>query len=70
QEITRLKDLVAKSNGNENWNQISKQMPHRTAVQCRGRWKEELRVKLYRLNMDGTWDDCGTGRIQFYYARQ
>eukprot|EP00970_Alexandrium_tamarense_P002838 scaffold398_cov198-Alexandrium_tamarense.AAC.2 len=28
------------------------------------------RVKLYRLNMDGTWDDCGTGRIQFYYARQ
>eukprot|EP00970_Alexandrium_tamarense_P002706 scaffold377_cov193-Alexandrium_tamarense.AAC.15 len=74
-------------------------MPHRTAVQCRGRWKEELklvkntsdgkshrrkresgdspnhqppgwRVKLYRLNMDGTWDDCGTGRIQFYYARQ
>ncbi len=27
------------------------------------------RVKLYRLNMDGTWDDCGTGRIQFYYAR-
>lgn len=27
------------------------------------------RVKLYRLNIDGTWDDCGTGRIQFYYAR-
>ena len=21
------------------------------------------RVKLYRLNADGTWDDCGTGRI-------
>ena len=27
------------------------------------------RVKLYRLNADGSWDDCGTGRIQFYYAR-
>ena len=27
------------------------------------------RVKLYRLNTDGSWDDCGTGRIQFYYAR-
>lgn len=27
------------------------------------------RVKLYRLNMAGTWDDCGTGRITFYYAR-
>jgi hypothetical protein len=21
------------------------------------------RVKLYRLNLDGSWDDCGTGRI-------
>ncbi|KAL3793983.1 hypothetical protein HJC23_009466 [Cyclotella cryptica] len=27
------------------------------------------RVKLYRLNKDGTWDDCGTGRIQFYFAK-
>eukprot|EP00956_Cyclotella_meneghiniana_P007945 scaffold10562_cov90-Cyclotella_meneghiniana.AAC.2 len=27
------------------------------------------RVKLYRLNQDGTWDDCGTGRIQFYFAK-
>mmetsp|Transcript_20125 Transcript_20125/g.43395 ORF Transcript_20125/g.43395 Transcript_20125/m.43395 type:complete len:1431 (+) Transcript_20125:446-4738(+) len=24
---------------------------------------EGWRVKLYRLNMDGSWDDCGTGRI-------
>lgn len=23
------------------------------------------RVKLYRLNADGSWDDCGTGRIVF-----
>ena len=23
------------------------------------------RVKLYRLNADGGWDDCGTGRIRF-----
>ena len=27
------------------------------------------RVKLYRLNQDGSWDDCGTGRIQFYFAK-
>ena len=25
------------------------------------------RVKLYRLNADGSWDDCGTGRIQCLY---
>jgi Component of IIS longevity pathway SMK-1 len=25
------------------------------------------RVKLYRLNQDGSWDDCGTGRIQCVY---
>jgi hypothetical protein len=25
------------------------------------------RVKLYRLNADGTWDDCGTGRISCQY---
>jgi len=24
---------------------------------------EGWRVKLYRLNQDGSWDDCGTGRI-------
>ena len=26
------------------------------------------RVKLYRLNDDGSLNDCGTGMIQFYYA--
>ena len=25
------------------------------------------RVKLYRLNTDGSWDDCGTGRIVCLY---
>ena len=25
------------------------------------------RVKLYRLNLDGSWDDCGTGRILCLY---
>lgn len=25
------------------------------------------RVKLYRLNADGSWDDCGTGRIVCLY---
>ena len=25
------------------------------------------RVKLYRLNADGSWDDCGTGRILCVY---
>jgi protein phosphatase-4 regulatory subunit 3 len=28
------------------------------------------RVKLYRLNADGSWDDCGTGRIQCLYKQQ
>lgn len=26
------------------------------------------RVKLYRLNVDGSWDDCGTGRISCRYS--
>jgi hypothetical protein len=26
------------------------------------------RVKLYRLNADGSWDDCGTGRISCHYS--
>ena len=25
------------------------------------------RVKLYRLNTDGSWDDCGTGRIAVFF---
>ncbi|GKY97736.1 hypothetical protein MPSEU_000731800 [Mayamaea pseudoterrestris] len=29
--------------------------------------KEGWRVKLYRLNTDGSWDDCGTGRITCAY---
>lgn len=28
---------------------------------------EGWRVKLYRLNTDGSWDDCGTGRIVCLY---
>jgi transcription initiation factor TFIIIB Brf1 subunit/transcription initiation factor TFIIB len=28
---------------------------------------EGWRVKLYRLNQDGSWDDCGTGRIVCVY---
>lgn len=28
---------------------------------------EGWRVKLYRLNIDGSWDDCGTGRIVCLY---
>jgi len=28
------------------------------------------RVKLYRLNTDGSWDDCGTGRIAVFYAEE
>ena len=28
---------------------------------------EGWRVKLYRLNQDGSWDDCGTGRILCIY---
>lgn len=31
---------------------------------------EGWRVKLYRLNTDGSWDDCGTGRIVCLYRQQ
>lgn len=31
---------------------------------------EAWRVKLYRLNADGSWDDCGTGRILCLYKQQ
>lgn len=31
---------------------------------------EGWRVKLYRLNADGSWDDCGTGRILCLYKQQ
>lgn len=31
---------------------------------------EGWRVKLYRLNADGSWDDCGTGRIVCLYRQQ
>lgn len=31
---------------------------------------EGWRVKLYRLNADGSWDDCGTGRIACLYKQQ
>ena len=30
---------------------------------------EGWRVKLYRLNADGSWDDCGTGSILCLYKR-
>eukprot|EP00980_Cylindrotheca_fusiformis_P007958 scaffold1697_cov120-Cylindrotheca_fusiformis.AAC.40 len=30
---------------------------------------EGWRVKLYRLNADGSWDDCGTGRILCLYKQ-
>jgi hypothetical protein len=32
--------------------------------------QEGWRVKLYRLNADGSWDDCGTGRILCLYKQQ
>eukprot|EP00536_Pseudo-nitzschia_multiseries_P000592 jgi/Psemu1/179113/e_gw1.7.168.1 len=31
---------------------------------------EGWRVKLYRLNADGSWDDCGTGRILCLYKQK
>jgi protein phosphatase-4 regulatory subunit 3 len=39
--------------------------PHSSLPQPEG-W----RVKLYRLNTDGSWDDCGTGRIVCLYRQQ
>jgi hypothetical protein len=47
--------MTEKSRGQE-------QIPKRNTHQPEG-W----RVKLYRLNADGSWDDCGTGRIVCMY---
>ena len=39
---------------------------HQQSQQQQNGW----RVKLYRLNADGSWDDCGTGRILCLYKQQ
>ncbi len=50
---------------------VQQRRPQPTQIQTPTTMKQPpgWRVKLYRLNIDGTWDDCGTGRIQFYFAR-
>lgn len=44
---------------------IGKQQPPPVANKMQQ--PEGWRVKLYRLNSDGSWDDCGTGRIVCLY---
>ena len=60
-----------KGHGNSQHQSAPLRQQHR---QPRGEMRQQQqppgwRVKLYRLNADGLWDDCGTGRLQFYYAR-
>ena len=62
-------DVVMDSNSMNQENQTSQQQQRsntpiipqqqQQGTQQSSRW----RVKLYRLNMDGSWDDCGTGQI-------
>lgn len=51
--------LSPKSNDNATISQTSS-IPMQSQSQSQ---QEAWRVKLYRLNADGSWDDCGTGRI-------
>ena len=49
--------------------QFRQSQPMQIQMQTKIQQPPGWRVKLYSLNADGTWDDCGTGRIQFYFAR-
>ncbi|GAX11704.1 hypothetical protein FisN_7Lh074 [Fistulifera solaris] len=60
-EHKRITNNEAGTSGNDG----SPISPHSSFPQPEG-W----RVKLYRLNADGSWDDCGTGRIVCLYRQQ
>ena len=53
------KHVLAATNNGGNNNSRNSQLQHNQP--------EGWRVKLYRLNADGSWDDCGTGRILCLY---
>jgi hypothetical protein len=55
-DASQRKEHIAPNNGSQ---QQQQQQQHHQP--------EGWRVKLYRLNADGSWDDCGTGRILCLY---
>jgi hypothetical protein len=58
------KDHIAPNNESQ---QQQQQQQHQFQHQRQQQQPEGWRVKLYRLNADGSWDDCGTGRILCLY---
>lgn len=54
---------IVQSRRNQNQEQQEQFRPPQHQQQQPEGW----RVKLYRLNVDGGWDDCGTGRIVCLY---
>ena len=49
--------------------QLSQPQPQQTLPPQQQQQPDGWRVKLYRLNADGSWDDCGTGRILCLYKQ-
>lgn len=59
-------DHKGDSDGSNTESQTSPQQQQQQQQQSKSQ-PEGWRVKLYRLNGDGSWDDCGTGRILCLY---
>ena len=58
------KDHIPPNNESQ---QQQQEQQHQFQHQRQQQQPEGWRVKLYRLNADGSWDDCGTGRILCLY---
>jgi len=66
--IPSKKDHIAPNNGSQ-----QQQEQHQQQNQLQFQRQQQpngWRVKLYRLNADGSWDDCGTGRILCLYKQK
>lgn len=71
-ENGRMKEMLAK--GEESSESATPDEPlkllRKGPAHLQTQQPEGWRVKLYRLNADGSWDDCGTGRIACLYKQQ
>ena len=70
--IARRGQYENDSNGAEGRNMETATRPKAAAAlhpQSHASQTEGWRVKLYRLNADGSWDDCGTGSILCLYKK-
>ncbi|KAL3943121.1 MAG: hypothetical protein SGBAC_002812, partial [Bacillariaceae sp.] len=71
-ENGRMKEMLAK--GEESSESATPDEPlkllRKGPAHLQTQQSEGWRVKLYRLNADGSWDDCGTGRIACLYKQQ